>query len=337
MKQTLSLLICTLTAVISLSSLADPHRKGEWSGSGGDGQAYIFTSIGYRLHREFLMEPYQKNKKQVRDEMSMPHFLGAIDNTKVITTDERITDKHGHEQTAVYYTPDELRTLYKRQKKSEAEIEKILKDFPGGLIVVQEDRFRRELAGNGVVAMATVFHEYRRVLGFDEDNYRSSASQYDIAFFERLKKDANPVTQTVMQEASNNIKIAVNKMERIDHEKLRIERELEEDFVELQQVRIKRRPFVDAARKSYSKMMNAYADVLETIGFVVMPFPSANSDTVSAIGIAGSASMDLDQKLDELEVINLQSQFLEGNIRRNMAFYEKIDLLRQQIFIDSLN
>ncbi|MCB0422553.1 MAG: hypothetical protein KDD61_16245 [Bdellovibrionales bacterium] len=336
MTRSLRVSILFLICGFIFTSDASPIRKGEWSGSGGDGYAFVFTNLGYRLHRELLMEPYKPHQRQVRDDMSLAHFLGAVDNTKVIVTSEDIADKHGHEQTAIYYSPDELRALYKKKGKSRSEIETIIKDFPGGLIVVQGERFQNELRENMAAAFATVFHEYRRVLGLEEDNYRSSASRYDLEFFEDLQHKFSSVTQEVVRQARQEDQIAVSKMEKIDREKQRIEKELKEDYAELAQVRKSRRPFVDAARKSYSKLMNAYADVLDTMGIVAMPFPSAYSDTVSALGEAGSAGMDMEQKLSELEVINLQSQFLEGNIRRNMDFYEKIDLLRQKLFLDSL-
>ncbi|MCB0413281.1 MAG: hypothetical protein KDD50_03045 [Bdellovibrionales bacterium] len=316
------------------SSFAEP---GDWSGSGGAGFAYVFTNLGYRIHRDLLMEPYDSSAMQVRDEMNLAYFLKAVGEVKVIVTEDKLLDKHNHEQTAKYLNLDELRTYYREKGRSAREIDAIIGDFPMGLIVVQNRRFLNELHANVAIAMMTVFHEYRRALGFDEDNYRSSASKYGLEFFERLRQVASPISQQIYTEAQTVQSLSQNKMQLIDSEKQRLEREIEEDSANLKKIVESRRPYVDAARKSYSAMVNAYADILDTMGVAVMPSPSANSDTVRALGLAGSASMDTEQKLSELDVINLQANFLEGNIKRNMDFYEKIDFLRQQLFLDQIN
>lgn len=340
MKRLISFLYVFGLALSSLSVAAGPvGPRGNWTGSGGDGYALMFTSLGYRLHREMLMEKYQPKEIQARDEIPMDKFLAAVDSTKVIVSTQPVYDKHGHEQTAVYFTVAELRQLYTEKGWDKAQIDAAVADLPNGMIVVNEARFKNEVQQFLGSALATVFHEYGRVMGLDENNYRTLARSYDVSFFTNLANHSSATTRQTFAEvqAQNQVsQMLRSKIDVINAEKGRVKAELREDIAELEVVLAKRLPIVKAMRGTFTQTYDAYADMLDSVSMFGALFPSASAPLVRSLGDVMDAQMQATQKLSELEVVDMQMAFLKGNVQRNSDFYAQIDTLGKELFKEDI-
>lgn len=317
------------------------QSAGNWTGSGGNGHALAFVHLGYRLHREMLMEPYESQRVQVRDRLPVEQFLQAVDRTKVVMVEGPLHDRHGDPVTALFLNPEEVRQeLVAKGFTSAHAQELIAKDFQLGMIKVDEQRFQNELR-NIRVALGTIYHEYLRVMGVGETHYNLSGRTYDAQFMSRLVRElnegANPLFDRVQASVQPTDFFPTHIFDAIEKEKQRIRAEITEDDRDLRATLAERRPYADQARKAFSEMGNAYADMVGSMGIMPMPFPSYRERVVRSLFESAAKGMEVEEKMSWLEVLNKRIAFLEANLDRNYDFHQQLSQKRQEIYLRALD
>ena len=314
---------------------------GNWTGSGGNGYALAFSQLGYRLHREMLMEPYKEDQLQVRDQIPTEGFLQAVDRTKVVVSSEPVYDRNGDPATAVYLLPSEVKQDLIRKGFSPDKAEQMVEqDYGFGLIKVDEKKFKSELKTMGI-ALGTVYHEYLRVMGVGEKNYNLSGRTYDAAFMSalihNLETSATPLFQKIGATVSAQDFLPTHIFDALETEKTRVRAELVEDEIDLKASLAERRPLVDEARKQFSQMGNAYADMVGSMGLVPMPFPSYQARVLRGVTKSVEKGMGLKEKMEWIEVINKRIEFLNANLERNYDFFLALNKKRQDIYLRAID
>ncbi|MCB0364669.1 MAG: hypothetical protein H6624_06580 [Bdellovibrionaceae bacterium] len=317
------------------------YLPGNWTGSGGNGYALAFSHLAYRLHREMLMEPYEERQIQVRDRINPGSFLQAVDRTKVVMVQEPVYDRHGDEVTAVYMLPDEVkRALIEKGFPPDRATELVRTDFEFGMIKVNEARFRGELE-NVRIALGTIYHEYLRVMGIGENHYNVSGRTYDATFMNNLVRQLDISSASLFDQVERTTRVEdflpTHIFDAIETEKTRLKGELSEDESDLKATLAERRPMVDEARKAFSEMGNAYADMVGSMGIVPMPFPSNQERALRGVFKGAEKGMGLQEKMKWIEVLNLRIDFLTANLERNYEFYLSLNKKRQEIFLRAID
>ncbi len=235
-------------------------------GNGGDGYAALFVTVAHELHRALMMEKYT-NKQQVRDIVPMERFLKAIADTKVISVSDSVIDNHGNKVTAEYLTPEHITMEWKAKNYSEETIfelvETMKNEYPLGLIRFNKSDFMSELESSWGVAFYTVFHEYMRAMGIDENNYRTlsekigfSPNYFGLVFEkapDEFKKRLNDVRQS-----PNSPSTSVSDSERLyNAEIIRLENQLRKDNENLDFLLDEFEATREDLRKSYDQLRNA--------------------------------------------------------------------------------
>lgn len=323
-------------AIKGLTSL-----PGNWTGSGGNGYALAFSHLAYRLHREMLMEPYEERQVQVRDRINPGSFLQAVDRTKVVMVQEPVYDRHGDEVTAVYLLPEEVkRALIEKGFSPDKASELVRTDFDFGMIKVNEARFRNELQSVRI-ALGTIYHEYLRVMGIGENQYNISGRTYDAAFMDSLVRQLETSAGTIFDRVESTTRVEdflpTHIFDAIEREKARLKGELSEDERDLKATLTERRPMVDEARKAFSQMGNAYADMIGSMGIVPMPFPSYQANALRGLTKGAEKGMGLQEKMKWIEVLNMRIDFLTANLERNYEFYLSLNKKRQELFLRAVD
>jgi hypothetical protein len=320
--------------LLSLTVFAQKRGGGE--GNGGDGHAAFFTELGYRLHRELLMENYDANKMQARDAIPLESFFAAIRTTKVIATDEVIRDNQGDVQTAIYLNPILLREKKKAEGLSDQEIDSILKESPNGQIVFNIQRFQHELSSGWGFAARTVFHEYGRSAKINESNYQTTAINFDNTFFDKLLRQSNETTKSTLAVFADRLSKSRTQLNLIDEEKRRVRSELAEDGAALKVALDQHDKDIVQTQEAFSRYGNAFADAISNMSIIPNPFPRSAGRTMRDLTKATAEGMGLQGKMTRQQVSQMQLDFLVTNVKQNQAYYHRLNSKREEIFFRSL-
>lgn len=316
--------------------LVSPFSLAGQKGNGGDGLALLATEMARRIHRESLMEPYQKERLQLRDKVPMELLYAAIMQTRVITDDEKLVDSHGLEVTGVYYNPSQLRQVWRNKGRPTTEVEAILAEFPRGLIQFNRPRFEQELKIGWGIALKTVFHEYGRAMGIDESAYKYSADPEVSAFFQRLYDQSSPVTKHVLAGALPGSQVFGSKIELINSEELRLKAEMGENRRDLVTALQARGVKVEEQKKAFTAYGRAFADMLDSMGIVPMPFPSYAARIFRKQVDVAAEGMTVSQKISETAVLDQQVAFLTTRLNQDADFIIQLERNRQRLVLKEL-
>lgn len=326
------LLLMVLLAALQTQTAAWAGQKG----NGGDGLALLFTEMGRRIHRESLMEPFQHNRLQLRDKVPMEAFYAATLQTRIVITDERVVDNQGEEVTATFLTADEARALWVQRGISPQEIANRLREYPRGVIEVSRSRFVQELNLGWGLALKTVFHEYGRAMGIDETAYRYSADPEVAGFFQRLYDQSTPVTKQVLSDARAGLETLESKLELITREVSRLRSVMAENRGDLIAALAVRGQRIEEQRRAFTAYGHAFADVLDSMGVVPMPFPSYSARIFRKQVDAQAEGMLLEQKLSETAVLDQQVRFLNSRLNQDADYFLKLEDARQRLIVKVL-
>lgn len=306
------------------------------SGNGGDGYSLLFTSTAIRIHREFLMEQWE-NIIQARDVIPLTEYLTAVNFTKVISTDSDVVDTHGNVQAAIFLNPDNLKIYGPNYGMTSSQVDDLLETAPLGAIIINRERIREELALGMSIFMGTVFHEYLRVMGINDDNYINSAIAFDREFFEGVYQKSSYVTVQTLETLSNNITVSQTKFELIDAELNRLDIEIAEDIEDLEVVLESKMARARQLRRQINREFQAISKVVGSTGMVPMPFGSYRSRVVSAMGKYVAEAPVGETKRQQYQVMQEQAEFLFSKLRINREHYLRVQEKRNEIFMDLLN
>lgn len=326
-------LVCLL--FLLLLSIKSFGAEGGESGNGGDGISFLFTSTALRLHREFLMENYEM-RIQTRDVVPMDLFLMAINGTKVVSTDEDVIDNQGQIQTAVYLSPNELITNFAKYSMTLEEASRIIETAELGVIILNRERIMQELSIGMNVFLGTVFHEYLRVMGIDDDNYKVSSIVYNEEFFQRLYRKSSRVTKDTLEALAGTIEIAKSKIEFVDEELARLRVMIEEDADDLEKTLNRKLAKARKLRKQMNREFNKFAEMVGSTGMVPMPFGSYRRKVSKAMGNYVSEQPVSETKREQYQVLADQARFLMVNLKISRDNYIELREKRHEIIMESL-
>jgi hypothetical protein len=319
------------TLLIGLLGLGLPLKSlaGSWSGSGGSGEAYEFIALAELLARGAILEDYDGQHLQMRDQVEMPRFWAAINGVKVVATEEPVFDRDGDPATAAFLTPEEIEASPYRAQWDR-------KKYPLGLIRFNIDRFENEKKAGLATVLATVFHEFARAMKMPEDQYQKTRSVFNSERMNEILNSNLPLVQSIQRTQQRMTKLR-SKFELIESEQSRIKGELATDQQTLDQVIVKRRPFVKAQREAVENMFDSLANVLAKTGMMAPMSHDGAARLTRALGGLTSNQMDLSYKMNELDVMNQQVDFLMSVLQSNRDFYRELMAKRKKIVLDALD
>lgn len=326
--------------LIALCILGQTAFAGQ-EGNGGDGYNILWRQMAKQLQKELVME-VNKSDLQIRDVVPMDRFSQAIIFTDVESVDYQLIDNTGKSRTAIFLSPEVLKEEWRKDNVSEQEITRRLNIHPYGSIRLQRKRFKEEMEISIGVGFHLIFHEYLRVMGIDDDNYKVSEPIFEQAYFTALADVASPTTKRVIQSYADQAKIeeaklglAQSRIQRIEKEIEATDLKVEELVFQLNIVMDHRDEKIQNLRKAIEEHFNAQAELVETMGFAPMPFGGWRARVIKEFGEMHSAGLNSHQKMTEFQVIELQANHLIRSLTTELDWKEKIEAKRKERLWDT--
>ncbi len=181
-----------LATLLCLASLTTQARMlmGNEAGHGGSGDSFLFAEIAQKIFNYLDSLPPTSPYLIPFD---LRYFRQALRNTMIVGDYAPVYNKLGYRETAIYFSPDELREKLRKKGFTEEQIAKAVDEKSTGLIQIDYNRFEKELK-SGVQAYATVMHEFERAMNYNENNYHASSFGFDTKFFlDVIKRSDFPI------------------------------------------------------------------------------------------------------------------------------------------------
>lgn len=178
--------------ILGLCLIASLQLNAGQDGNGGDGVALLFTELAYHTHAVLQEDADQNGMHPILKNYSVEDFKSVIGSTKVISTPNRLFDNHGHEVTARFLTPKDLRIIWSSEGISQEDIQYRLNQFPSGVIEISRPRFFEEIQFGWELNLKFNFHEYMRAMAINDNNYVFTADTSENQVFKKVFAKMSP-------------------------------------------------------------------------------------------------------------------------------------------------